>query len=76
MQPDVEALLVNRVRGAREQWIVPIDDCFRLAALIREHWTGFQGGDEVWDEIARFFAELRASHGPAERAAGDLEEAR
>jgi hypothetical protein len=56
MAPDVEALLVSRTR---EHWIVPIDDCYRLVAAVRVHWTGFGGGDEVWDEIARFFAGLR-----------------
>src|ERR687886_448781 len=30
MEPDVEALLMNRARGARERWLVPIVDCFRL----------------------------------------------
>jgi len=60
MQPDVEALLLNRARGARERWIVSIEDCYLLAARVREHWTGFRGGDRVWDEIALFFDELRA----------------
>lgn len=60
MQPDVEALLLYRARGARERWIVSIEDCFRLAARVRAQWTGFAGGDRVWDEIAAFFDELRA----------------
>ena len=58
MKPDVEGLLVHRMRGAREQWIVPIDDCYRLVAILRAHWTGFTGGDEVWVEVGRFFAGL------------------
>jgi hypothetical protein len=62
LEPDVEALLVNRARGARERWIVPVDDCFRLTARLREHWRGFHGGDAVWEEIARFFAELHARY--------------
>jgi Family of unknown function (DUF5947) len=68
MEPDVEALLVNRARGARERWLVPIDDCFRLAAGLREHWSGFGGGDAVWEEIARFFAELHQRYDPKEDA--------
>jgi Family of unknown function (DUF5947) len=56
--PDVEALLVDRHLGAREHWIVPIDDCFRLVGLIRTHWRGLTGGKEVWAEIRRFFADL------------------
>jgi Family of unknown function (DUF5947) len=59
LEPDVEALLVNRARGARERWIVPVDDCFRLAALLREHWSGFTGGATVWREIDRFFDDLK-----------------
>jgi hypothetical protein len=62
MAPDVEGLLVNRMRGAREHWLVPVDDCFRLAARVRGLWSGFGGGDEVWEDIARFFAELRATN--------------
>ena len=65
MEPDVEALLVNRVGYARqsasaEYYIVPIDACYRLVGLIRMHWRGLSGGTEVWQEIAKFFAELRA----------------
>jgi hypothetical protein len=56
--PDVEALLVDRVRGARRQWIVPIDDCFALVGLIRTRWRGLTGGTEVWLELDRFFDDL------------------
>ena len=59
MERDVEALLVNRVRGAREHFLVPLDECYRLVGLIRTNWRGLSGGREVWDEIARFFEELR-----------------
>ena len=58
LEPDVEALLVNRAQGAHEHWIVPIDDCFRLVGVIRTHWRGLTGGREVWAEIRRFFADL------------------
>jgi hypothetical protein len=59
MERDVEALLVNRVRGAREHFLVPIDECYSLVGLIRMHWRGLSGGQEVWEEIGRFFEELR-----------------
>ncbi len=55
---DVEALLVNRAKGTREHWIVPLDDCYRLVAVVRAHWKGLAGGPEVWDHIERFFAGL------------------
>jgi hypothetical protein len=54
----VEALLVNRAQGARQQWIVPIDDCFRLVGVIRTHWRGLTGGKEVWQALPRFFEDL------------------
>ena len=53
LEPDVEALLVNRARGAREHWIVPIDDCYALVGLMRTRWRGLSGGAEVWAEIER-----------------------
>ena len=63
LEDDVQALLVNRVRGARRQWIVPIDECYALVGLIRMHWRGFTGGAQVWEELERFFDRLdRVSH--------------
>jgi hypothetical protein len=59
MERDVEALLVNRVRGAREHFLLPIDECYSLVGLIRMQWRGLSGGREVWEEIRRFFEELR-----------------
>lgn len=58
MHPDVEALLVNRVDGAGEYYIAPIDTCYELVGLIRMHWRGFSGGEEVRREIDRFFDRL------------------
>jgi uncharacterized protein DUF5947 len=60
MAPDVEALLVNRARGARSQWLVPIDECYALVGVMRTRWRGFSGGRELWEHIDRFFAELDA----------------
>jgi hypothetical protein len=58
LQPDVEALLVNRAAEHRLYYIVPIDLCFELVGLIRVHWRGLHGGEEVWREIDGFFAKL------------------
>ena len=58
MEPDVEALLVNRVGTEPLYFRVPIDQCFRLVGIIRRHWRGLSGGTEVWTEVNRFFAEL------------------
>lgn len=68
MAPDVEALLVNRSRAASRQWLVPIDDCYRLVAVIRTNWRGFSGGKEVWLEIERFFETLDARSRPDKKA--------
>ncbi len=59
MEPDVEALLVNRVGSAREHYIVPIDECYKLVGLIRIHWKGLSGGTEVWKEIGHFFFRMK-----------------
>lgn len=66
MAPDVEGLLVNRTGGAKrlggapEYFIAPIDECFKLAGLIRTNWRGLSGGEEAWKEIGRFFADLKS----------------
>lgn len=60
MQPDVEALLVNRIGGAQEYYLAPIDKCYELVGLIRANWRGLSGGHEVWKEIAQFFNGLQA----------------
>jgi hypothetical protein len=62
LRPDIEALLVNRLNGARRYFIAPIDECYKLTGLVRRHWRGFSGGDEAWTAIEHFFEslELRA----------------
>jgi hypothetical protein len=66
MEPDVEALLVNRVGEAREYFIAPMDKCYELAGLIRTHWRGLHGGDVVWGKIGEFFGRLKAQMAPAQ----------
>lgn len=56
---DTEALLVNRTRGRRDHWIVPIDRCYALVGLIRAQWKGINGGEDVWREIDGFLERLR-----------------
>jgi uncharacterized protein DUF5947 len=60
MESDVEALLVNRARGAKDYFLVPMDECFRLVGLLRMNWRGFTGGREVWEAIGKFFNQLKA----------------
>jgi hypothetical protein len=58
LAPGVQALLVNTNRGACEHWVVPIDVCYRLVAVIKREWQGLSGGGTVWPAIEEFFAEL------------------
>jgi Family of unknown function (DUF5947) len=64
MEPDVEALLVNRIGHVRgfatsEYYVLPIDECYKLVGLIRANWKGLSGGIEVWREIGGFFDGLK-----------------
>jgi hypothetical protein len=66
MEPDVEALLVNRVAqsrdaGVAEYYLLPIDECYKLTGIIRMHWRGLSGGAEVWQEIGKFFEGLKST---------------
>jgi Family of unknown function (DUF5947) len=65
LETDVEALLVNRARGVRQYFVVPIEDPYRLVALIRSRWRGLTGGQEVWQEIEGFFDALSQQATPA-----------
>lgn len=62
-QPDVEALLVNRISGPPRYYRAPIDRCFRLIGIIRTQWRGLSGGEEVWKQIETFFRELDEASG-------------
>ena len=73
LAPDVEALLVNRSRGARRQWLVPIDECYALVGLIRTRWRGFTGGKEVWLGIEEFFDRLDRRSKPASTSRASAE---
>ncbi|WP_329429100.1 DUF5947 family protein [Streptosporangium sp. NBC_01495] len=60
VQPDVEALLVDRrPDGGFACHLVPIDACYELVGLVRLHWKGFDGGQEAREAIEGFFADLR-----------------
>jgi hypothetical protein len=69
--PDTEALLVNRVRGAAEYYLLPIDECYKLVGFIRTYWHGLSGGTEVWEAIGKFFAGLKARSLPVGEATGE-----
>jgi hypothetical protein len=58
MQPDVEALLVDRSRGRRRAAIVGVDRCYELTGRIRRVWKGLTGGTDVRGAVDRFFADI------------------
>jgi hypothetical protein len=62
LPPAVEAVLVNRARGARTaaSYRVSIDRCYALVGLVRARWRGLAGGDEVWRAVEAFFSALEA----------------
>ena len=77
LEPDVEALLINRVKNRsgeqyREHYIVPIDVCYELVGLIRLKWRGLSGGEEVWKAIEEFFTRLRSRAIAVESSQADI----
>jgi hypothetical protein len=70
VEPEVEALLVNRIANPPLYFVAPIDVCYRLVGLIRTQWRGLSGGPDVWRAIAEFFARLdhEATHLEAHHA--------
>jgi hypothetical protein len=70
MEPDVEALLINRLGAGRgfpmnQYFLLPIDQCFKLVGLVRANWRGLSGGDEMWQALQGYFATLTGCAGVA-----------
>lgn len=63
LETDVEALLINRIGGAREYYRVPIDRCYELTGAIRRSWHGLSGGEGVRNTIGGFFSALHRESG-------------
>jgi hypothetical protein len=70
LQPDTEALLLNRVSSPPRYYRAPIDLCYKLVGLIRANWRGLSGGTEVWEAIERFFATLDERSSPQQEVEG------
>lgn len=58
LNPDLEALLINRLEDSNQYFIVPVDSCYKLIGMIRIAWKGIFGGTEVNQVINNFFKEL------------------
>lgn len=67
LQPDVEALLLRRVEGRIECYLVPVDICYELVGRMRLLWHGFDGGAQARAALADFFAKVaRRARAPKE----------
>ena len=60
LEPDAEALIVNRMADPPAYAIAPIDRCYMLVGLIKASWEGISGGAGVEEAVNAYFADLRA----------------
>ena len=58
IEPDVEAILIQRTPGVSRCFIVPIDAAYELVGIIRSTWKGFDGGEDAREKIESYFAAL------------------
>jgi hypothetical protein len=61
LEPDAEALIVNRMSAAHAFAIAPIDRCYMLVGLIKASWEGISGGAGMERAIAAYFEEIRGA---------------
>jgi hypothetical protein len=60
LRPDVEALLVRAVGQQVAAFLVPVDLCYELVGHVRRLWRGFDGGQDVRDQLDAVFTQVRA----------------
>jgi hypothetical protein len=60
LEPDAEALIVNRTGDEHQYAIVPTDQAYRLVGVVKASWEGITGGRSVDIAIAEFFDSVRA----------------
>ena len=75
MEPDVEALLINRMGTGHKYYLAPMDLCYELVGVIRLHWRGLSGGESVWEQLEAFFARLDAQCEPLAEAQPEVSHA-
>ena len=61
LEPDSEALIVNRMSDPPAYAIAPIDRCYMLVGLVKSSWQGISGGPDVAVAVDDFFSGLRAA---------------
>jgi hypothetical protein len=60
LEPDAEALVVNRLAEPPQYAIAPIDVCYALVGLIKSRWEGISGGDALGGAVSEFFEAIRS----------------
>jgi hypothetical protein len=65
LEPDAEALVVNRMSDEPNYAIAPIDECYALVGAIKMSWEGISGGDAIERAVPTFFERLQAGAGRA-----------
>ena len=58
LDPDAEALIVNRMATPHVHAIAPLDDCYRLVGIIKSTWEGISGGAAMEEAVQRYFDDL------------------
>jgi len=59
LEPDAEALVVNRISDQPSYVIAPIDECYALVGAVKVNWEGISGGDAIERAVPIFFERLR-----------------
>jgi hypothetical protein len=59
LEPDVEALVVNRIAEPNQHVIAPIDKAYGLVGVVKANWEGISGGSDVEPAVRAYLEELR-----------------
>jgi Fe-S cluster biogenesis protein NfuA len=60
LEPDSEALIVNRLGDEPQQMIAPIDAAYGLVGVVKGSWEGITGGAGVPEAVSAYLETLRA----------------
>ena len=60
LEPDTEALIVNRLGDEPQQMIAPIDAAYGLVGVVKTAWEGITGGAGVPAAVAEYLESQRA----------------
>ena len=61
LDPDAEAVIVNRLATPPAFAIAPLDDCYRLVGIIKSTWEGISGGAAMEAAVQRYFDDMRTT---------------